>query len=192
MAGWPFCAGKVISKTPNSFFFISCESRFQLSGSLSVRGLMLIVLLRLTEVSNEVGSQSTLSPFAVDNVAIGLDVEAQNLVTLVIDRQYQRSGGMRKLESYATELFKTSFLLVDRLHPVLGLAVSALQGILEGRQPRVELDDACTASASVVPFTKESQRHTSAVIGDIVGGWVARDRVVGRLVDRIHNLFLTV
>jgi hypothetical protein len=76
MAGLPFCWGKVISKTPYWFFFISCESRFQLSDNLLAEIASVVTVYGLTEVTNEVGSESTLGPLAVYYVAIGLDVEA--------------------------------------------------------------------------------------------------------------------
>jgi hypothetical protein len=76
MAGLPFCWGKVISKTPYSFFFISCESRFQLSSNSLAEIARVVAVCGLTEVANEVGSKSTLGPLAVYYVAIGLDVEA--------------------------------------------------------------------------------------------------------------------
>ena len=67
----------MISKTPYSFFFISCESRFQLSSkSLAHAASNAYRVWRLTEVTNEVGSERALGPLAVHYVAIGLDVEA--------------------------------------------------------------------------------------------------------------------
>jgi hypothetical protein len=51
--------------------------------------------------------------------------------------------------AYSAELFETAFGLVDCLDPLLGLGVSALERVLEGREPRIELDDAFGTCASV-------------------------------------------
>ena len=58
--------------------------------------------------------------------------------------------------AYSTELFETAFSLVNCLDPLLGLGVSALEGVLEGREPGIELDDACKTRVSVAGKTKRA------------------------------------
>lgn len=82
MAGWPSTGGTVISKTPNSFFFISWESRFQPSGSLLVTGRWHVLGDRRTEIANEVGAQRIGGPFPVGDGVVVIHVNSEFLVTL--------------------------------------------------------------------------------------------------------------
>ena len=75
------------------------------------------------EVADEVCSQRIGCPLAVNDGAVGGDVEAEALVA-------------------AGELLEAAFGVVDGLDPLLGFAEAAAEGGFEGVEVRVEGDDA--------------------------------------------------
>ena len=100
----------------------------------------------VVEVANEVGTQGVWGPFAVYDIAIGLDIKTEFLETL-----YALSVARPRRDGRAThprELFHAALCLVDGLDPFLGLGEAALERVLERLEIAVELDDACTQSAN--------------------------------------------
>lgn len=82
IAGEALTAGRTISKTPKLSFFISWESRFQLSGLELGPPTKVPFAMFLTEIANEIGAQGIWGPLSVDNVSIWHDVEAVLFITL--------------------------------------------------------------------------------------------------------------
>jgi hypothetical protein len=75
--------------------------------------------------------------------------------------------------AYSAELFETAFSLVDCLDPLLGLGVSALERVLEGREPRIELDDACETCASVNEVAERTSNIPVPSLGTSPAVWPA-------------------
>lgn len=101
------------------------------------------VAVPIVEVANQVCTQGVGSPFAVDDVAIGLDVEAKPLETLQAASVRRARRGRRA--AYARELFQAALCVVNCLDPFLRLGEAALERVFEGLEIAVELDDACAA-----------------------------------------------
>ena len=81
MAGCPFCAGRVISKTPKESFFMGWESRFQSSASRSAV-IRTEVPGKLTEFAKEIGGLRVGSPFSVEDVVLAVYIETKLLDAL--------------------------------------------------------------------------------------------------------------
>ena len=77
-----------------------------------------------TEVPDQVRLCCIRRPFAIADVPVLMNIESILLVSF-------------------GELIQTPFGLVDLGDPLLSVAISCLQSIFEGRQPRIELNDAC-------------------------------------------------
>ena len=75
-------------------------------------------------------------PFPVGDVVLAIEVESKLLETLILS--VVGLEGMRSTNS--AELLQSSLGLVNLLDPVLGIAVSFLEGLFERGEPWVELD----------------------------------------------------
>lgn len=117
MPGWPLTGGTVISKTPNSFFFISCESRFQPSSRL------ISILYQgnasdwRTEIADEVGAQRIGCPFPVRDGVVIVHMNSEPLVTLHTEGQMGRvrcfeQFGMHTLENFSKPPSVSSMVLI--------------------------------------------------------------------------------
>jgi hypothetical protein len=85
------------------------------------------ITVPVVEVADKVGAQGVGGPFAVDDVAVIADLEAELLVA-------------------SRELFEAALCVVNGLYPLLSFCVAALEGTLEGVEVRVELADAWMVS----------------------------------------------
>ncbi len=88
------------------------------------------------------------SPLAVDDISILVDVEAKLLEALGMSAE---SSGFTKVVTDPAELLEPALGVVNLLDPALGVTVSCAQGVLEGRQPGVELNDAWKSRTSAMP-----------------------------------------
>jgi len=88
------------------------------------------IAIPVIEVANEVCTQSKRCPFAVHDVAIGLDVEAKLLVALEALLATLIPGDEQG--TCPRELLHAALCLFNRLDPFLRLGEAALQRVFEG------------------------------------------------------------
>jgi len=100
------------------------------------------IAVPVVEVADEVRPERVGRPFSVYNVAIVLDVEA-----ILLEPLWQLSvlelPGRNRWCSCPCELLHAAFRLVYCLQPLPRLRIATAEAVFEGREPRVELDDAC-------------------------------------------------
>lgn len=157
-----------ISKTPKGSFFIGYDSRFQSSFYRLVgTGRSLNGSERNTEITNEECLRGIWGPFPIGDVVLLVDIEAE-------------------LVSALAELVQAALVLVYASDPVLCLGESFAQGVLEGREPRVEGDH--TWGKSATPrFFEHTMGYTSAITRDAIVCRGLHDRIGRFLVDGVHR-----
>ena len=90
-----------------------------------------------TEVSDQIRSQSIWSPFAVDNIAVAFDVEAEFFEALRRLVSTCISYVLRVGWTHLAERRQASFMLVDVANPFMSFLIASLQSVLERFEPLI-------------------------------------------------------